>query len=70
MLIEFHTQPDANVDAKEIHILAAGLKPACTKHRADTLAECREACGGMGFMAANRIGVMMNDGHIDLTCKC
>lgn len=38
-----------------------------TWHRTKTLQECREACGGMGFMAANRIGPLMNDSNIDVT---
>jgi acyl-CoA oxidase len=47
--------------------MAAGLKPACTWHRVRTLQECREACGGMGFHAANRIGVLKTDSDIDVT---
>jgi acyl-CoA oxidase len=54
-------------DPKELHVLAAGLKPACTWHRARTMQECREACGGMGFLAQNRIGPLKNDSDIDVT---
>jgi acyl-CoA oxidase len=54
-------------DPKELHLLAAGLKPACTWHRVAVLQECREACGGMGFHASNRIAVMKTDADIDTT---
>ena len=47
--------------------MASGLKPACTRLRQDALQECREACGGQGFLAANRIGVLKTDSDIDLT---
>ncbi|CEP02862.1 unnamed protein product (mitochondrion) [Plasmodiophora brassicae] len=53
--------------SKTVHILAAGLKAVCTWHRSKTLQECREACGGMGFAACNRIGPMRNDSDIDCT---
>eukprot|EP00475_Leptophrys_vorax_P039299 TRINITY_DN7077_c0_g1_i1.p1 TRINITY_DN7077_c0_g1~~TRINITY_DN7077_c0_g1_i1.p1 ORF type:complete len:618 (-),score=136.99 TRINITY_DN7077_c0_g1_i1:615-2258(-) len=56
-----------NLDAKELHILASGLKPAATWHRVRVLQECREACGGMGFHASNRIGALRNDADIDVT---
>eukprot|EP00889_Picochlorum_renovo_P002955 jgi/Picre1/29985/NNA_005361.t1 len=29
--------------------------------------ECRECCGGMGFLAANKIGPMLNDMNVDVT---
>jgi hypothetical protein len=28
---------------------------------------CRECCGGMGFLAANRIGPLKNDMDVDVT---
>eukprot|EP00474_Spongospora_subterranea_P009338 CRZ09796.1 hypothetical protein [Spongospora subterranea] len=54
-------------DPKELHILAASLKPAATWFRTKVAQECREATGGLGFMACNRIGPLMNDANIDVT---
>jgi hypothetical protein len=42
-------------------MVSSGLKAAATWHRKTILNNCRECCGGMGFMAANRIGPMLND---------
>jgi acyl-CoA oxidase len=53
--------------AKQIHVLSSGLKAAATWHRVRILQECRECCGGMGFLAANKIGPMLNDMNVDVT---
>ncbi len=31
------------------------------------LQQCRECCGGMGFLAANKIGPMKTDMDVDVT---
>jgi acyl-CoA oxidase len=41
--------------------LAALLKAQSTWAALDTLQECREACGGQGYLARNRIGVLRAD---------
>lgn len=56
--------PDA---AKQIHIVSSGLKAGATWHRVKILQDCRECCGGMGFLAINRIGPMLNDMNVDVT---
>jgi hypothetical protein len=40
---------------------------AATWTRVEVLQECREACGGMGFLAANKIGPMITDTNVDVT---
>jgi acyl-CoA oxidase len=42
-------------DRQDLETLAAALKPLSTWHAIDTLQEAREACGGAGFMAENRL---------------
>jgi acyl-CoA oxidase len=42
-------------DRQDLETLAAALKPLSTWHALDTLQEAREACGGSGFLAANRL---------------
>ena len=40
---------------EDLETLAAALKPTSTWHALRTLQTCREACGGAGFLAANRL---------------
>jgi acyl-CoA oxidase len=55
-------------DAKQrVEILAAGLKAAATRHTTDTLQKCREALGGRGYLAANRIGYLRDDTDVFTT---
>ena len=54
-------------EMQEIEALAAGLKAIATWHTTDTLQECREACGGKGFLWENRIGILKNDSDIYTT---
>lgn len=48
-------------DTREIETLAAGLKVRASRFTVDTLQECREACGGQGFLAVNRIPFLRAD---------
>lgn len=46
---------DSDENREDLETLAAALKPLSTWAALDTLQEAREACGGAGFMAKNRI---------------
>jgi len=52
---------DADADRQDLETLAAALKPLSTWHALDTLQECREACGGAGFLAENRLTLLRAD---------
>ncbi|KAG2451240.1 hypothetical protein HYH02_003847 [Chlamydomonas schloesseri] len=54
-------------DAKAIHVLSSGLKAAATWGRVEAMQDCRECCGGMGFLAVNKIGPLMTDMNVDVT---
>ncbi|EFJ48478.1 hypothetical protein VOLCADRAFT_104659 [Volvox carteri f. nagariensis] len=54
-------------DAKAIHVLSSGLKAAATWGRVEAMQDCRECCGGMGFLSSNKIGPMMTDMNVDVT---
>jgi len=54
-------------DMQEIEALAAGLKSFSTWNTTHTLQECRECCGGKGYLAENRIGALKNDSEIYTT---
>lgn len=56
------SQPgDTDVDRRAFEGRAAGLKAFATWHAMDTIQACREACGGQGYMAVNRLGRMRDD---------
>ncbi len=46
---------DTDEDRQDLETLAAALKPLSTWHALETLQESREACGGVGFLAENRL---------------
>lgn len=52
---------------QEIEALAAGLKAYTTWHATATLQECREACGGKGYLSENRIDRLKNDTEVYTT---
>ena len=54
-------------DGKLVHVESSGLKAAATWHRIEILQNCRECCGGMGFLSANKIGPMLADMNVDAT---
>lgn len=54
-------------EMQEIEALAAGLKAWATWNTTSTLQECREACGGKGYLFENRIGSLKNDTDIYTT---
>ncbi len=54
-------------DMQEIEALAAGLKAFATWNTTATLQECREACGGKGYLSENRIDRLKNDTDIYTT---
>ncbi len=54
-------------DMQEIEALAAGLKAFSTWNTTHTLQECRECCGGKGYLSENRIDALKNDSEIYTT---
>jgi acyl-CoA oxidase len=51
----------------EIEALAAGMKAYSTWSTIGILQECREACGGKGYLSENRIDALKNDTEIYTT---
>jgi acyl-CoA oxidase len=58
---------DTDADRQELETLAAALKPLASWNALDILQEAREACGGAGFMAENRITGLRADLDIYVT---
>jgi acyl-CoA oxidase len=51
----FSGRGDTPEAREDLETLAAALKPTSTRLALDTVQECREACGGQGFMAENQL---------------
>jgi len=54
-------------ETREIEVLAAGIKAYASRHCVETLQACREACGGRGYLAANRFGRLKADTDVFTT---
>jgi acyl-CoA oxidase len=54
-------------DQREVESLAAGLKSYASWHATDTIQECREACGGKGYLSENELGDLKADTEIFTT---
>lgn len=49
---------------RELEALAAGTKALGTWHGTRTIQECREACGGAGYLAENRFAALKADSDV------
>jgi acyl-CoA oxidase len=52
---------------RELESLAAGVKALGTWHATRTIQECREACGGAGYLAVNRFAALKADTDVFTT---
>jgi acyl-CoA oxidase len=48
-------------ERRQLETLAAGMKAISTWHSIDTIQQCRESCGGAGYMAVNRFAALKAD---------
>ncbi|MDH6182581.1 acyl-CoA oxidase [Microbacteriaceae bacterium SG_E_30_P1] len=63
----FTGRADTDEDRQDLETLAAALKPLSTWAALDILQEAREACGGNGFLAENRLTLLRADMDIYAT---
>jgi acyl-CoA oxidase len=66
-LQSFYAEQYGTGEMREVETLAAGLKSYATWHATDTIQECREACGGKGYLAENRLSDIKADTDIFTT---
>ena len=52
---------------RELEARAAGIKAVATDHATVTIQTCREACGGAGYMAVNRLPMLKADTDVFTT---
>ncbi|WP_299532301.1 acyl-CoA dehydrogenase [Ulvibacterium sp.] len=58
---------DDNADKRKVETQVAGLKSLITWYANNTIQECREACGGKGYLIENRIADLKGDVDIFTT---
>ena len=58
---------DSKPDKRKIETQVAGLKSVITWYANETIQECREACGGKGYLIENRIADLKGDVDIFTT---
>src|SRR6478735_7217139 len=63
----FSGRTDTSAEREDLETLAAALKPLSTWNALDTIQECREACGGSGFLAENRLVGLHQDLDVYVT---
>jgi acyl-CoA oxidase len=54
-------------DQRELEARAAGIKAVATAHATATIQTCREACGGAGYLAVNRLPQLKADTDVFTT---
>jgi acyl-CoA oxidase len=65
-LIEL-TETAHSGNSRSLETLAAGLKAVTTWNATETIQTCREACGGEGYLAVNRISALKADTDVCTT---
>ncbi|KQZ85736.1 acyl-CoA dehydrogenase [Microbacterium sp. Root166] len=63
----FSGRADTAEEREDLETLAAALKPLSTWNALDTIQEAREACGGAGFLAENRLVGLHHDLDVYVT---
>ncbi len=63
----FSGRGDTPEGREDLETLAAALKPTSTWNAMTTIQECREACGGAGFIAENRLVGLHQDLDVYVT---
>ena len=59
--------PAEHPDRRELEARAAGVKAIATWHATSTIQTCREACGGAGYLAINRLPSLKADTDVFTT---
>uniref|UniRef100_A0A1L8EG58 Acyl-coenzyme A oxidase n=2 Tax=Haematobia irritans TaxID=7368 RepID=A0A1L8EG58_HAEIR len=58
---------DTSSVGMEIHAVSSAGKPTCTWAARDGIQECREACGGHGYLKSTGLGDLRNDNDANCT---
>ncbi|SPP86171.1 blast:Peroxisomal acyl-coenzyme A oxidase 3 [Drosophila guanche] len=67
MTMKGFTGEDTSKAGMEIHAISSALKPVATWAARDGIQECREACGGHGYLKSAGLGDLRNDNDANCT---
>jgi acyl-CoA oxidase len=62
-----YLESEGEDDTRHVEALAAGLKAWGTAETVRILQQCRESCGGQGYLAVNRLSALMRDSEVYTT---
>ena len=63
----FTAEDPDQLQRRKLETLAAGLKAVATWHATHTIQQCREACGGAGYLQGNRFAALKADTDVFTT---
>jgi acyl-CoA oxidase len=63
----FTAEDPSDRSRRELETLAAGVKAIATWHATATIQECREACGGAGYLRVSRFAALKADSDVFTT---
>lgn len=63
----FTGEESSEGDRRDVESRAAGIKALATWHATDVIQACREACGGAGYLAENRLPQLRADSDVFTT---
>ncbi|KAH0560981.1 peroxisomal acyl-coenzyme A oxidase 3-like isoform X1 [Cotesia glomerata] len=66
-LLNPETKDEAAAEGLEIHALSSATKPLCSWTVRDIIQDCREVCGGMGYLKVARLGDLRADHDANCT---
>ncbi len=66
-LIRDYSATSSEEERVRVEAMAAGLKAYGSRHAQETIQACREACGGRGYLAENRLGTLRADTDVFTT---
>ncbi len=67
LVARFSAMNDDETRGRDVEKLAAGVKALGTWQAIDTLQQCRECCGGQGYLTSNRIDALRTDTDVFTT---
>lgn len=67
MTIKAMNGEDTSLVGMEIHVMSSACKPICSWIARDGIQECREACGGHGYLKCGRLGDLRNENDANCT---